>query len=152
MTTKFFSALSLEQVKHIRSGSISSHLNDNLVLILSNQFVLISTEHLEQFQVNCFFDVAQTDLLSGIIDCPNELGHIQSQELFVVLENFIKQQSSYPVLINVSHEDVNVIVHLQLILEIITNVGNQKPVTTSDELCVVLVVIGDTVDTLLDNR
>ena len=152
MTVQLLAALRLEQIKHVGPRRISSHLCDDLILILPYQLLLKAAKHFKKLQVDGFLDSRQRNLLCDIVDRSYELRHVQSQELCVVLEDLIKEQSRSEVRIHVPHEDVNIVVDFQLTLEVVADVGDQESVTRLDQLLVLLARVRLTVDPELDNR
>ena len=99
---KFFCTFSLEQIKHIWTWGISSHLRNNLILILPNKFALESAENLQQFEIYSLFDLLETNFLRRIVDSSDEFGHIECEEFLIILENLIEKQRRHPVSIDIS--------------------------------------------------
>lgn len=68
------------------------------------------------------------------------LGHIKSQELLVVLEHLIYEKTYQRVLINVSQKDIKVIMDLDLVLKVAFDIAHQKVVALVNQLLVEWVV------------
>jgi hypothetical protein len=84
-------------------------------------------------------------------DGAQEFSDIQGQELLVIFENFMHQECGNLVLVNIAHENIQVIVNLKLVLEVLANVGNEEPVSLLDKFNVVLIVVGLSVYSLLND-
>jgi hypothetical protein len=61
------------------------------------------------------------------------------------------KQSRYLVLIDIPHEDVQVIVNLNLVLETLAHIRDKETIALFDQLNVKLVVVGLSVNSLFDN-
>ena len=61
------------------------------------------------------------------------------------------KQSCYLILIDISHEDVQVIVDLNLVLKTLTHIRDEETVALFDQLNVKLVVVCLSINSLFDN-
>ena len=89
-------------------------------------------------------------LLAVANDLPEELGYVECQELLVVSEYLIYQQSGNLVLVEVAHKRIEVVVHAELILQVVPHVGYQEAVALLDESHVIGLVIGVSIDLNFD--
>lgn len=82
-------ALVAKQVDQVVFRDVSRKVDHNLLLVGSYELVLELTEDLEQLEVECLLRALETRFFGTDDDLPEDLGHVQRQELLVVLEELV---------------------------------------------------------------
>ena len=69
-----------------------------------------------------------------------DLAHVQCQELFVVFEHLINQQANQRVFVNITQENLDVVMNFDLVLQIEPHIAHQKAVALVNQLLIMRVI------------
>lgn len=109
-------------------------------------------ENLQKLQINGLLNLVRSNFFRSVVDCTDELDHVQGQELAVVLEDLIEEQSSHWVPINVPKENIDIVVNFQLVVEVVAHICDQKAIAGSDQLEIGFILRCGAIYSVLDDR
>mmetsp|Transcript_6821 Transcript_6821/g.10993 ORF Transcript_6821/g.10993 Transcript_6821/m.10993 type:complete len:465 (-) Transcript_6821:3998-5392(-) len=139
-----------EQVDQVVLRDVSREVNHDLLLVGPDQLVLELAEHFEQLQVESLLGGHERGFFCGEDDLAEDLGDVERKEPLVVLEHLVNEQADQRVLVDVAQEDLDVVVHFHLVLEVARHEVHQEVVALVDQLLVHGVVDRVAVHSVLD--